>query len=40
MPADFNMMEATQSYGGLYFVLMGRLSRSTASARARFISTA
>ncbi|HMM46400.1 MAG TPA: recombination mediator RecR [Thiobacillaceae bacterium] len=26
MPADFNMMEATQSYGGLYFVLMGRLS--------------
>ena len=26
MPADFNMMEATQSYNGLYFVLMGRLS--------------
>jgi len=26
MPADFNMMEATQSYRGLYFVLMGRLS--------------
>lgn len=26
MPADLNMMEATQSYGGLYFVLMGRLS--------------
>ena len=26
LPADFNMMEATQSYGGLYFVLMGRLS--------------
>ncbi|HQT00481.1 MAG: recombination protein RecR [Hydrogenophilales bacterium 16-64-46] len=26
MPADFNMMEATQSYDGLYFVLMGRLS--------------
>jgi recombination protein RecR len=26
MPADFNMMEATQSYSGLYFVLMGRLS--------------
>lgn len=26
MPADFNMMEATQSYEGLYFVLMGRLS--------------
>ncbi|MEW5967403.1 MAG: recombination mediator RecR [Pseudomonadota bacterium] len=26
MPADFNMMEATHSYGGLYFVLMGRLS--------------
>ncbi len=26
MPADFNMMEVTQSYDGLYFVLMGRLS--------------
>ena len=26
MPADFNMMEATQSFDGLYFVLMGRLS--------------
>ncbi len=26
MPTDFNMMEATQSYSGLYFVLMGRLS--------------
>ncbi|HEY9098130.1 MAG TPA: recombination mediator RecR [Thiobacillus sp.] len=26
MPTDFNMMEATQSYNGLYFVLMGRLS--------------
>jgi recombination protein RecR len=26
MPTDFNMMEATQSYAGLYFVLMGRLS--------------
>lgn len=26
MPADLNMMEATQSYNGLYFVLMGRLS--------------
>jgi recombination protein RecR len=26
MPTDFNMMEATQSYTGLYFVLMGRLS--------------
>ncbi len=26
MPTDLNMMEATQSYGGLYFVLMGRLS--------------
>jgi len=26
MPADFNMMEATQSFNGLYFVLMGRLS--------------
>lgn len=26
MPTDFNMMEATHSYGGLYFVLMGRLS--------------
>ncbi|MHB1353783.1 MAG: recombination mediator RecR [Thiobacillus sp.] len=26
MPADFNMMETTQSYTGLYFVLMGRLS--------------
>ncbi len=26
MPIDLNMMEATQSYSGLYFVLMGRLS--------------
>ena len=26
MPADFNMMEASQSYSGLYFILMGRLS--------------
>ena len=26
MPTDLAMMEATQSYGGLYFVLMGRLS--------------
>jgi len=26
MPADFNMLEATHSYNGLYFVLMGRLS--------------
>ncbi len=26
MPVDLNMMEATQSYTGLYFVLMGRLS--------------
>jgi len=26
MPTDFNMMEATHSYAGLYFVLMGRLS--------------
>lgn len=26
MPTDLNMMEATQSYDGLYFVLMGRLS--------------
>ena len=26
MPIDLNMMEATQSYNGLYFVLMGRLS--------------
>jgi recombination protein RecR len=26
MPADQNMLEATQSYSGLYFVLMGRLS--------------
>lgn len=26
MPTDFNMMEATQSYSGRYFVLMGRLS--------------
>ena len=26
MPVDLNMMEATQSYNGLYFVLMGRLS--------------
>ncbi len=26
MPTDFNMMEATHSYTGLYFVLMGRLS--------------
>lgn len=26
MPTDFNMMEATRSYAGLYFVLMGRLS--------------
>lgn len=25
-PADMLMMEQTQSYGGLYFVLMGRLS--------------
>ena len=25
-PADLLMMEQTQSYGGLYFVLMGRLS--------------
>ena len=26
MPADVAMMEQTQAYGGLYFVLMGRLS--------------
>jgi Recombinational DNA repair protein (RecF pathway) len=26
MPADLNMLEATHSYSGLYFVLMGRLS--------------
>lgn len=26
MPADFNMLEASQSYVGLYFILMGRLS--------------
>ena len=26
MPVDLNMMEATQSYSGRYFVLMGRLS--------------
>jgi recombination protein RecR len=26
MPADLNMLESTQSYNGLYFVLMGRLS--------------
>ena len=26
MPADLMMMEQTQSYHGLYFVLMGRLS--------------
>jgi recombination protein RecR len=26
MPTDLNMMEQTQSYPGLYFVLMGRLS--------------
>lgn len=26
MPIDLNMMEATQSYNGRYFVLMGRLS--------------
>ncbi|MGO9444576.1 MAG: recombination mediator RecR [Thiobacillaceae bacterium] len=26
MPADQNMLESTQSYSGLYFVLMGRLS--------------
>jgi recombination protein RecR len=26
MPADLNMLESTQSYSGLYFVLMGRLS--------------
>ena len=26
MPADQNMLESTQSYNGLYFVLMGRLS--------------
>lgn len=26
MPADLNTLEATQSYDGLYFVLMGRLS--------------
>lgn len=26
MPVDLNMMEATQSYRGRYFVLMGRLS--------------
>ena len=26
MPVDLNMLEATQSYNGLYFVLMGRLS--------------
>ncbi|MEW6133250.1 MAG: recombination mediator RecR [Pseudomonadota bacterium] len=26
MPADLNTLESTQSYNGLYFVLMGRLS--------------
>lgn len=26
MPADLNMLESTQTYNGLYFVLMGRLS--------------
>jgi len=26
MPADLNMLESTQSFNGLYFVLMGRLS--------------
>jgi recombination protein RecR len=26
MPADLNMMEQTQAYNGLYYVLMGRLS--------------
>jgi recombination protein RecR len=26
MPADLNMLESTQTYNGLYFVLMGKLS--------------
>ena len=39
-PADQIMLEQTMTYRGLYFVLMGRLARSTGSARRKSISTA
>jgi Recombinational DNA repair protein (RecF pathway) len=39
MPADLAMIEQTQSYNGLYYVLMGGCRRSTASGRANCGST-